>query len=81
MPRVQTETDSKDWSSPINTNETRRVTVRKLKDTVFVDLREHYFDKEGNPLPGKKGLCLTSEQFETLISMVDQIRQEVKKLG
>lgn len=64
-----------DWSKPLNDKETRRVTVRKLRNAVFVDLREHYFDKDGAAHPGKKGLCLTQEQFEALMSMGEEIRE------
>lgn len=63
-----------DWSKPFNDAETRRVTVRKMRDAVFVDLREHYFDKNGGAHPGKKGLCLTEEQFEAIMAMGDEIR-------
>jgi Transcriptional Coactivator p15 (PC4). len=63
-----------DWSHPFNDAETRRVTVRKMRDAVFVVLREPYFDKNGGALPGQKGLCLTEEQFEAIMAMGDEIR-------
>ena len=65
-------------SFPFNLQETRKATIRTLNGKVFVDLREHYFDKSGNSCPGKKGLCLTDDQFERIIEMADEIKQAIK---
>ncbi|KAK9909758.1 hypothetical protein WJX75_007053 [Coccomyxa subellipsoidea] len=43
----------------------RQVTVRSFKGTPLVDIREFY-DKDGQLLPGKKGIALTTEQWATV---------------
>jgi len=58
----------------------RRVTVRKYKGAVLVDIRETY-DKDGQEgLPGKKGIALSLEQWRALKQHVDVIDTEATKL-
>jgi hypothetical protein len=64
-------------SLPINGQETRRATVRRMRGKVFVDIREHYFDKDGTCKPGKKGLCMPIEQFEKILELGQQIKEAV----
>ncbi|OBZ67561.1 hypothetical protein A0H81_12331 [Grifola frondosa] len=51
----------------------RRATVRFYKGFKYLDIREYYEDDYENLLPGKKGLTLTQEQWETLRSSRDVI--------
>ena len=44
-----------------------KLTVRKFKGTVYVDIRETYNDKQGNEKPGKKGISLNVEQWNELL--------------
>ncbi len=58
------------------------LTVRKFKSVVLVDLREFYVDKADSVTkPGKKGISLTTEQWEALKVAVPLIDAEVVKLS
>ncbi|TMW66155.1 hypothetical protein Poli38472_003920 [Pythium oligandrum] len=46
----------------------RRVTVRKWKSAVLVDIRE-YYDDNGVSKPGKKGISLAKDQWSTLLRL------------
>ena len=49
----------------------RRVAVHDWNGRVLIDIRETYHSSEGKPLPGKKGISLTPEQW-TLLQMVSK---------
>ncbi|KAG6586626.1 transcriptional coactivator p15 [Phytophthora cinnamomi] len=55
----------------------RRVTVRKWKAMKFVDIREFY-DDNGTPKPGKKGISLSPDQWEKLYSFSDAIAEAIQ---
>ncbi|KAL7269760.1 hypothetical protein RUND412_007562 [Rhizina undulata] len=50
----------------------RRVTVSEFKGKSLISIREHY-EKDGKILPGKKGISLSVEQFNALLSVLPQI--------
>ncbi|CAG4971943.1 unnamed protein product [Parnassius apollo] len=52
------------------------VKVREFKGKVYVDIREFY-EKNGELLPGKKGISLTPEQWRKLLSLGDEINEAV----
>eukprot|EP00300_Choanocystis_sp_HF-7_P002615 c11978_g1_i2.p2 GENE.c11978_g1_i2~~c11978_g1_i2.p2 ORF type:complete len:101 (-),score=29.49 c11978_g1_i2:203-505(-) len=58
----------------------RRVTVRKFKGKTYVDIREFYEDKDGSLKPGKKGISLTTDQWETLKDMVGDIDDAIQQI-
>ena len=59
----------------------RRVTVRKYRSSVLIDIREYYEDKaSGEERPGKKGISLSKEQFEKLKELMPEIDEAVKKM-
>lgn len=51
----------------------RQITVRDFKGKLYVDIREMYFDKDGNLKPGKKGICLTVAQWRKLLSVMEDV--------
>jgi len=52
----------------------RRVTVEQYKGTTTISLREFY-QKDGKWLPGKKGINLTTAQWQTLYSNLGSLKQ------
>lgn len=46
--------------------------VREFKGKVYVDIREFY-EKNGELLPGKKGISLTPEQWRKLLSVGEEV--------
>ncbi|CAH2076208.1 unnamed protein product, partial [Iphiclides podalirius] len=52
------------------------VKVREFKGKVYVDVREFY-EKNGEMLPGKKGISLTPEQWRKLLSLGDEINEAI----
>mmetsp|Transcript_26925 Transcript_26925/g.59607 ORF Transcript_26925/g.59607 Transcript_26925/m.59607 type:complete len:93 (+) Transcript_26925:32-310(+) len=70
--------DEGDWFVDLGKN--KRLTVRKFKAMVLVDIREHY-EKNGQMLPGKKGLSLSPEQFAALLEQSAGATAEIEKLG
>lgn len=41
---------------------------------MYVDIRE-YYEKNGEMLPGKKGISLTPEQWRMIMSLGDEITE------
>lgn len=61
---------------------TKRCTIRKWNGTILIDFREFY-EKNGKKSPGKKGISLTSDQFQVLRDFCAEgkIAKEIKSLG
>lgn len=57
----------------------KRCTLRVYNGTPLVDIRE-YYDKNGEMMPGKKGISLTKAQWEALSSRVDVISEKLNDL-
>merc|ERR1712111_195140 len=50
------------------------VKVREFKGKTYIDIREHYVDqKTMDTRPGKKGISLNCEQYQTLKSLLDEV--------
>lgn len=59
----------------------RRVTVRKFRSSILIDIREYYEDKaSGEDRPGKKGISLTKEQYEKLKELMPEIDAALSKM-
>ncbi|KAJ5770770.1 uncharacterized protein N7511_002821 [Penicillium nucicola] len=61
-------------------SKTRRVTVSSFREKNMVNIRE-YYTKDGQDLPGKKGISLPMDQFSTLITLLPQLEQALKDSG
>lgn len=55
------------------------VKVREFKGKVYIDIREFY-EKNGELLPGKKGISLTPELWRKLLSLGDEINETISSL-
>ncbi|KAK2880053.1 hypothetical protein FQN49_000631 [Arthroderma sp. PD_2] len=58
----------------------RRVTISTFKGRVLVNVRE-YYEKDGQDLPGKKGISMTLEQFNSLVTLLPEITTVVEQKG
>lgn len=59
----------------------KRVTVRKFGKAKLVDIREHYQKSEGGEwLPGKKGISLSEDLWNKLVSHIVEINEALEKL-
>ncbi|KAG6874486.1 hypothetical protein C0995_010396 [Termitomyces sp. Mi166 len=54
-----------DGDKYVDLGKKKRATVRSFKGTPLIDIREFY-GNDGDEKPGKKGISLTLEQWETL---------------
>ena len=58
----------------------RRVTVRSFRNSTLVDIRE-YYEKDGKHLPGRKGISLSLDQFNTLSEIMPEIQAIASQLN
>ncbi|OAL75023.1 RNA polymerase II transcriptional coactivator [Trichophyton violaceum] len=58
----------------------RRVTISTFKGRVLVNVRE-YYEKDGQELPGKKGISMTLEQFNNLVTLLPEISAVIEEKG
>ncbi|KMZ73554.1 RNA polymerase II transcriptional coactivator [Zostera marina] len=56
----------------------RKVSVKTLGDKILVDIREFY-TKDGNTLPGKKGISLPLDQWNILKEHMSEIDHAIKE--
>lgn len=60
----------------------KQVTVRSYNNVNLVDIREFYEDKSTGELkPGKKGISLTEDVWNTLVENLDTIQLALDKLA
>ncbi|KAL4869960.1 hypothetical protein BDV12DRAFT_166727 [Aspergillus spectabilis] len=61
-------------------NKSRRLTISAFRGKVMVSLRE-YYEKDGEQLPGKKGISLPIDQFSTLLTLLPDIEAALQEKG
>ncbi|KAF2151186.1 ssDNA-binding transcriptional regulator [Myriangium duriaei CBS 260.36] len=59
---------------------TRRVQISDFKGKKMVGIRE-YYEKDGQFLPGKKGISLPLDQFTALIGVLPQVISHLSEFG
>lgn len=75
----KTESSSEEFSFELSGK--RRVTVRKYRSSVLIDIREFYEDKtSGEMRPGSKGIALSKEQYSALKELLPEIDKAIKKI-
>ena len=79
--KINSSPSNGDEESTFELSGKRRVTVRKFRSSILIDIREYYEDKSsGEERPGKKGISLTKEQYEKLKELLPEIDSAVKKM-
>ncbi|KAJ9228553.1 hypothetical protein DTO166G5_8471 [Paecilomyces variotii] len=58
----------------------RRVTISTFRGKTMVNIRE-YYEKDGQELPGKKGISLPIEQFSAFVSLLPEIESVLHEKG
>ncbi|GFF56808.1 putative RNA polymerase II transcriptional coactivator [Aspergillus udagawae] len=58
----------------------RRVTISSFRGKTLVNIRE-YYEKDGQELPGKKGISLPIDQFSALVTLLPDIEMALKESG
>ncbi|KAM3413643.1 hypothetical protein BST61_g10336 [Cercospora zeina] len=64
------------WSLPNK----RRVQLTEFKGKLLVGIREFY-EKDGEMLPGKKGISMTLEVFDAVLGVLPELGREVERRG
>ncbi|TEY71371.1 hypothetical protein BOTCAL_0094g00150 [Botryotinia calthae] len=58
----------------------RKIELSDFKGQTLINIREFY-EKDGNVLPGKKGISLTVDQYKNFLKSIPQINANLKKKG
>ncbi|KAL4980041.1 transcriptional Coactivator p15-domain-containing protein [Aspergillus desertorum] len=58
----------------------RRVTISSFRGKTMVNIRE-YYEKDGEELPGKKGISLPIDQFSALLTLLPEIETALQDKG
>jgi rhodanese-related sulfurtransferase len=73
------EKDSESQST-FSLSEKRKITVRKWKNAILVDLREYFRNANNELLPGKKGISISLDQWKQLKEFIPEIDETIKRL-
>ncbi|KAF2115310.1 transcriptional Coactivator p15-domain-containing protein [Lophiotrema nucula] len=65
----------------LKSNGMRRVTVSEFKGKAMVSIREYWRNDAEKLLPGKKGISLTIDQYNALVSSLPLIESALVKQG
>ena len=61
-------------SDPIDLGMEKRIAVRMYKGHILIDIREMY-QKDGEKKPGKKGIALNLQQYNTIKKNTNKINK------
>ena len=56
-----------------------RVEASEFKGKTYVAIRE-YYEKDGEMLPGRKGINLNMEEWKELLDNIDNLQTEIESL-
>ncbi|KAM7352390.1 single stranded-binding protein c31A [Cochliomyia hominivorax] len=56
----------------------RQVRINEFRGRKLIDIRE-YYEKNGEILPGKKGISLSVEQWKKLLKVADEINRAIER--
>ncbi|XP_014250842.1 RNA polymerase II transcriptional coactivator [Cimex lectularius] len=56
----------------------RFIKVREFRGKVMIDIRE-YYERDGDLLPGKKGICLSTIQWNKLKDIMSEVDEAIQK--
>ncbi|KAI8938217.1 hypothetical protein NX059_005878 [Plenodomus lindquistii] len=65
----------------LNASCKRRVTISEFKSNTLISIREYYTTDSGELRPGKKGISLTIDQYQTLLASAPLLESLLKKKG
>ncbi|XP_065207713.1 RNA polymerase II transcriptional coactivator [Planococcus citri] len=71
---------TKDEDEGFHLGNNRFVKVREFRGKVMVDIREFY-EKDGELLPGKKGIALSATQWKKFKDMVNDIDEKLTEVA
>ncbi|KAK8125545.1 rna polymerase ii transcriptional coactivator [Apiospora kogelbergensis] len=60
---------------------TRRVVISEFKSKPLISVREYYTDGAGEMKPGKKGISLTLDQWNSLMKATAEVNAELSAKG
>ncbi|RMZ69529.1 hypothetical protein GMOD_00006356 [Pyrenophora seminiperda CCB06] len=78
IPELKTD-DNGDVYVGLNTSCKRRLTISDYNKNTLVSIREYYTTDSGETKPGKKGISLTIDQYNTLLAAAPLIEATLKK--
>ena len=55
-----------------------QVRISEFRGRKLIDIRE-YYEKNGEMLPGKKGISLSVEQWKKLLQIADEVNRAIEK--
>ncbi|KAI1418883.1 transcriptional Coactivator p15-domain-containing protein [Xylaria sp. FL1777] len=60
---------------------TRRLVIQNFKGKDFINIREYYSDSNGGLKPTKKGIMLTLDQYNDLLTAIPAVNAELQSKG
>ncbi len=57
----------------------KQIKIIEFKGKNYIDIRE-YYEKDGQTLPGKKGICLQFDQFQEILNSSEDVVKKFKAM-